>query len=109
MRLGQTILFLIVAMFTAGGSESVQAEESRASGSKMKCVASAQIENDLFGSGDEAWAFYPGRDVFCTPAVRDGMVYLGAHSSYLYALSANSEELRWRRYLGGAIYALKVE
>ncbi len=53
MRLGQIIFFLILAAFVAGGSESVRAEENKTPSSKMKCVASAQIENDLFGSGED--------------------------------------------------------
>ena len=38
--------------------------------------------------------------VFSSPAVVDGVVYVGSHDSYVYALDADSGQLRWRYETG---------
>ena len=71
MRLGQLILVLILAAFAAGGGDSAGAAESKSPSNKMKCVASVQIENDLFGSGEDNHFTHGTRFSMLVPASLD--------------------------------------
>ena len=43
--------------------------------------------------------------MWSSPAVVDGVVYVGSYDFYVYALDAGSGKLRWR-YETGAMYFL---
>lgn len=49
----------------------------------------------------EAWRFTAGGPVTGTPAVADGVVYIGSYDGRLYAIDARSGQQRWR-YATGA-------
>ena len=41
--------------------------------------------------------------MYSSPAVVDGVVYVGSNDDYVYALDARSGELRWRYETGGDV------
>lgn len=43
-----------------------------------------------------AWTFETGDDIWGSPVVTDGSVYIGSADGYLYALNANTGEEKWR-------------
>jgi outer membrane protein assembly factor BamB len=47
-------------------------------------------------SGELKWRFETGGDVFSSPAVADGVVYVGSNDKSLYAIDADTGELIWR-------------
>ena len=54
------------------------------------------------GAGELRWRYETGHNVFSSPAVVDGVVYVGSGDDYLYALDAASGQLRWRYQTGGS-------
>lgn len=51
----------------------------------------------------ERWRFKTGNVNRSTPAVVDGVVYVGSHTGDLYAIDATSGELKWKFPTGGEI------
>ena len=50
------------------------------------------------------WRFKTGEEVtFSSPAVVDGVVYIGSYDHYLYALDATTGKQRWRFQTGGYV------
>lgn len=49
------------------------------------------------------WKFKTGAKVFSSPAISDGVVYIGSSDTNLYALSAGDGALRWKRTTRGAV------
>lgn len=47
-----------------------------------------------------AWRFDAGGEIYSSPAVADGLVYVGSKSGFLYALDERSGAERWRKDLG---------
>jgi PGF-pre-PGF domain-containing protein len=54
-------------------------------------------------SGDILWAFTAGNMVTSTPAVDNGMVFVGSYDRKLYALDATDGVMIWNYSTGGAI------
>src|SRR5947208_317237 len=54
------------------------------------------------------WKFKTERVIeawFSSPSVADGVVYAGSDDSYLYALSAQTGELKWKVKTGDVVYS----
>ena len=49
------------------------------------------------------WRFQTEDDVSCSPAVVDGVVYIGSDDNYVYALDATTGEERWRFQTDGNV------
>jgi eukaryotic-like serine/threonine-protein kinase len=47
-----------------------------------------------------AWRFETGGEVYASPAIADGVIYLTSKSGFLYAVDAGTGEQRWRYQLG---------
>jgi outer membrane protein assembly factor BamB len=62
------------------------------------------VDNHVYAldasSGELRWRYLTGGRVTSSPAVADGVVYVGSHDNYVYALDASSGELRWRYQTG---------
>jgi outer membrane protein assembly factor BamB len=56
-------------------------------------------------SGSQIWSFGTGGSVFPSPAVVDGVVYVGSATGYMYALSAVDGSPLWSYCTGGAIFS----
>jgi len=54
-------------------------------------------------TGDEYWNYATRGRVDSSPAVADGVVYVGSHDHTLYALSAQAGEKLWSYTTGGSI------
>jgi outer membrane protein assembly factor BamB len=50
------------------------------------------------------WRFETSDDVASSPAVVDGVVYVGSNDGYLYALDAATGDRRWRFKTAGPVY-----
>jgi outer membrane protein assembly factor BamB len=62
----------------------------------------------LTGSGALAtrpWTFTTASSVDASPAIADGVVYVGDDSGEFFALSAATGRVRWERMIGGAIFS----
>ena len=69
-------------------------------------VALAACEDDAptqTGTGGMGWRYPTGTPVSSSPAVADGVVYVGSYAS-LYAVDAESGELRWGYTTGGRVH-----
>jgi len=51
------------------------------------------------------WVFETGDTVFSSPAVAEGVVYVGSSDRSIYALNANSGELLWKFETGDTIFS----
>jgi outer membrane protein assembly factor BamB len=54
-------------------------------------------------TGSPVWSVYSRNQVTATPAVADGMVFVGSNDHWLYALSATTGARRWGYKTGAAI------
>jgi outer membrane protein assembly factor BamB len=54
-------------------------------------------------AGDEEWTFTTGNNVYSSPTVVDGTVYVGSTDGNLYALDASSGSQQWSFTAGGKI------
>jgi outer membrane protein assembly factor BamB len=50
-----------------------------------------------------AWVFETGGEVYSSPEVADGVVYIGSRDQHLYAIDAVTGKERWRYGAGGAV------
>ena len=57
----------------------------------------------ITGRPFRAWRFDATGELYSSPAVVDGLVYVGSKGGFLYALDATSGEERWRADLGNYI------
>jgi len=55
------------------------------------------------GTGTQVWSYTTDDGVFGTPAVDNGIVYVGSEDGFLYALGASDGHYIWRYYAGGAV------
>ena len=55
-------------------------------------------------TGTEKWKFRTGDGILSSPAVANGVVYVGSLDQFLYALDADTGEEKWRFQTGGRIY-----
>ncbi|MBN1232380.1 MAG: PQQ-like beta-propeller repeat protein, partial [Candidatus Coatesbacteria bacterium] len=51
--------------------------------------------------GDLIWKYQTGDLVSSSPCVSDGVVYVGSHDTYLYAINSSDGILKWRYKTGG--------
>ncbi len=54
-------------------------------------------------AGPRPWAFACRDQVFSSPAVVDGAVYIGSNDAHLYAIDAVTGQPRWRYQTGGSV------
>ena len=54
-------------------------------------------------TGATQWAFYAGGEVISSPAVADGVVYVGSYDDDLYALAASNGNELWSGKPGSTI------
>ncbi len=54
-------------------------------------------------TNNTAWTYKTDGHVHSSPAVVDGVVYVGSDDHYVYALNATSGTLIWRYYTGGEV------
>lgn len=54
-------------------------------------------------SGKEKWKFYAGDLIFSTPAVFDGVLYVGSHDGKVYAVDTETGGQVWQFKLGGDV------
>jgi outer membrane protein assembly factor BamB len=50
-----------------------------------------------------AWVFRTGDEVFSSPTVTDGVVYVGSNDHHLYAIDAAAGTERWKYSTGGSV------
>ena len=55
-------------------------------------------------AGTLLWSYETSDDVFSSPAVSGGVVYVGSRDNGLYALDASTGDLLWRYETGGNVY-----
>ncbi|MBN1232724.1 MAG: PQQ-binding-like beta-propeller repeat protein, partial [Candidatus Coatesbacteria bacterium] len=53
--------------------------------------------------GDLIWRYKTGDNVSSSPCVSDGVVYVGSHDHYLYAINCSSGTPKWRYQTGSGI------
>ncbi len=46
-------------------------------------------------TGDKLWSYRTGNEVFSSPAVANGVVYVGSHDRNMYALNASTGAKLW--------------
>ena len=51
---------------------------------------------DLSKSLKDGWPFKTGREIWCTPVVKDKVVYVASADHYLYAIDSESGNEIWR-------------
>jgi outer membrane protein assembly factor BamB len=54
-------------------------------------------------TGQEKWRFKTGDKIRSSPAVADGVVYVGSNDSHLYAVDAKSGREKWKFKTGGKV------
>ena len=57
---------------------------------------------------EEIWRYETGDSGRSSPVVVDGVVYVGSQDGYLYAVDADSGDLRWRYETGGVVRSSPV-
>src|ERR1019366_6103963 len=57
------------------------------------------------GSIDRHWSFQTGREIYSSPAVTGGIVYVGSDDNNLYALNATTGALVWKYLMGNIVYS----
>lgn len=55
------------------------------------------------GRPKQVWRFDSGGELYSSPAVVDGLLYVGTKSGFVYALDATTGAARWRQDLGNYI------
>lgn len=55
-------------------------------------------------NGSIVWAYRVGNEITSSPAIANGVVYVGSKDGYLYAIDELSGALMWRYYTGGQIH-----
>ncbi len=55
--------------------------------------------------GDLKWKFKTNGKVFSSPAVMDGIAYIGSEDSNLYAIDITNGQLKWKFLTGGAVHS----
>jgi outer membrane protein assembly factor BamB len=67
------------------------------------------LENVLASSTvvglNEAWSYPTGADVYSSPTVANGVVYVGSHDKKVYALNATTGAFKWSYTTGGSVYS----
>jgi eukaryotic-like serine/threonine-protein kinase len=51
------------------------------------------------------WQALTGEFVFSSPAVANGLVYVGSEDQYVYAFDARTGVLEWRYFTRGPVYS----
>ena len=51
----------------------------------------------------QAWQYTTGGPIFSSPAVANGVVYVGTYNSFLYALDARTGAFKWSYLTGGEV------
>jgi outer membrane protein assembly factor BamB len=62
-----------------------------------------ELERAGCGGSKQRWAFRTGGSVFSTPAVADGVVYVGSDDNHLYAVDAVTGKKRWAFRTGSGV------
>jgi outer membrane protein assembly factor BamB len=65
--------------------------------------ASRLVDSDSDSAGRPHWVFETGGEVYSSPEVADGVVYIGSVDHNLYAIDAVTGKERWRYRTGGAV------
>jgi outer membrane protein assembly factor BamB len=60
---------------------------------------------DHAGLGALKWKFKTGGKVFSSPAVCNGMVFIGSEDHDLYAINQETGKIRWKFVTGGAVHS----
>ena len=63
----------------------------------------AALRPDEAGGASPVWALRTGDEVYSSPAVHDGRLYVGSSDQHLYAVDAASGETIWRHRTAGAV------
>ena len=56
-------------------------------------------------NGQLVWRYLTGDGVLSSPAVANGVVYVGSNDDYVYALNASMGTLKWRYLTGSSVYS----
>lgn len=59
-------------------------------------------------TGQEKWSYQPGGYIYASPAVVNGVVYVGSQDHSLYALDGLTGEKKWSYQTGGAIASTPI-
>lgn len=95
--LGGVTLFLIICGFQAGTVYALAIPESPQS----QAVRQPRSENEPNnGSKELLWRFATDGPVYSSPAVVEGVLYVGSMDGHLYALDIATGDLRWRFHTG---------
>lgn len=60
------------------------------------------------GGGKLRWRYPTEAFVYSSPAVVNGVVYVGSYDGYVYALNASNGTLLWRYLTGNGVYSSPV-
>ena len=50
-----------------------------------------------------SWSYETGHEIYSSPTVADGIVYIGSNDGFLYALHGDSGKLHWRYFTAGPV------
>ncbi|MBN1232789.1 MAG: PQQ-binding-like beta-propeller repeat protein [Candidatus Coatesbacteria bacterium] len=53
--------------------------------------------------GDLLWKFQTGNEIWSSPRVSEGVVFVGSNDEYLYAINCSDGSLKWRYQTGTSI------
>ena len=100
-------LTLIAALaLTTGGSQADEADDVpmfRGNAARTGEMPGPGPEPDPAHGVRARWRFATGDDVFSSPAVVDGVVYIGSNDTNVYALNAATGTEQWRFATGGFV------
>ncbi|ONH37358.1 hypothetical protein BL254_04780 [Protofrankia sp. BMG5.30] len=85
-------------LLRAGGAIAVAAAAGAGTWGAVRLLGSSDD-----GDGPRPWVFTTGEEVYSSPAVEAGVVYIGSNDHYLYAIDAVTGRERWRYAAGEAI------
>ncbi|MFI5192584.1 MAG: PQQ-binding-like beta-propeller repeat protein [Chitinophagales bacterium] len=97
------LLLFFLFLSTAGY---VQAQQPSAQASAMFHDAPKTDGSQVYRPlGNIKWKFKTGGKIFSSPAVINGMAFIGSEDGNLYALDVQSGKQRWKFATGGAVHS----
>jgi len=93
------VLLVLVLCAAAGAAPGEQAWKFRSDSSNSGVYDDGGTPPD----GTLLWCYMTGREVRSTPAIADGVVYVGSNDGNVYALDANTGGLLWNAPVGRGV------
>ncbi len=93
------VIFLMLTHTAQAGDWPMRGHDSTHSGVSDEVVAPPLML---------LWQYKTGDSVLSSPAISNGLVYVGSNDDYVYAIDANSGELKWKYKTGGDVFSSPV-